>query len=130
MRTPTAMIFSRQFFPISRLLPMLCLMGIFLPLSGYADSIRIGHYVVVTGDSQAKVLQVAGQPESRKHVKADPKHKGKNAERWVYRVEKNSVEITLCDEVVTKITTRPLSAGDQSKGPPSGRRKTSRKSSP
>lgn len=104
--------------------------GLLLSAGAHADSIRIGHYVIVDGDSQAKVLQVAGPPESRKHVKADPKHKGKSAERWTYRVDKNRVEITLCDEVVTKIATHPIGADDQSKGPPSGRRKTSRKSSP
>jgi len=131
MCTKTPKNFQRR--NLIRLMQQLCvlfLIGLFLPAGAHADSIRIGHYVIVDGDSKAKVLQVAGEPESKKHVKADPKHKGKSAERWVYRVEKNSVEITLCDDVVTKITTRPLGAADQSKGPPSGRRKTSRKSSP
>ena len=109
-----------------RVLAMFCLL---LPLVhaplAVADTFRFGSGVIADGDSKAKVLQVAGEPESKKPVKAaapkstkgtkkskssahaknGDKDGGGDGEKWTYRYEGKLIDITLRNGVVTNIVT-------------------------
>lgn len=72
--------------------------------TAHADSVRFGLHVIIDGDSSAKLLDVAGRPDSTKRVKASKKH-ADGGERWIYQRDGKNIEFTLHDGVVTAITT-------------------------
>jgi P pilus assembly chaperone PapD len=72
--------------------------------TAHADSVRFGLRVIIDGDSSAKLLDVAGHPDSTKRVKASKKH-ADGGERWIYQREGKTIEFTLHEGVVTAITT-------------------------
>jgi len=72
--------------------------------TAHADSVRFGLRVIIDGDSSAKLIDVAGRPDSTKQVKASGKQKNAG-ERWTYFREGKRIEFTLHDGVVTAITT-------------------------
>ena len=80
------------------------LLVVFAAGAAHADSVRIGLRVIIDGDSSAKLMDVAGPPDSTKRVKASKKH-ADGGERWIYQREGKRIEFTLHEGVVTAITT-------------------------
>lgn len=72
--------------------------------TAHADSVRFGLRVIIDGDSSAKLMVVAGRPDSTKQVKASGKNKI-SGERWTYFREGKRIEFTLHDGIVTSIAT-------------------------